>query len=117
MSAEWSRDGRKIFYTSPDQNSRPYKVGVIDIQTGDSEPLWVESDPAFYVDLTMTKDKKYIVINSNSKTTSEVQIVDRETGVLRQLVPRTKDVRYFVEHSRGYFYLVTNEGGALDYKI
>jgi oligopeptidase B len=99
ITAEWSKDGRKIFYTIPDQNARPFKVASIDIYTGESEILWEEKDPAFFVDLTMTKDKKYIVLNSNSKTTSEVCVIDRVDGAIRQIVPRIKDVRYFLEHS------------------
>ena len=67
--------------------------------------------------MTLTKDKKYIVLNSNSKTTSEIWVIDRETGKCRNIVPRKNGVRYYLEHSKGYFYLTTNDDGAIDYKI
>ena len=69
------------------------------------------------MDLTCTKDKKYIVLNSNSKSTSEVSVIDRATGKCRNILPRKNGVRTFLEHNNGYFYLVTNDDGAIDYKI
>lgn len=37
----------------------------------DSVPLFVESDSRFCVDITSTKDGKFITVNSNSRTSSE----------------------------------------------
>ncbi|KAG9150570.1 hypothetical protein Leryth_008048 [Lithospermum erythrorhizon] len=37
----------------------------------DGTPLFIENDPSFCVDITSTKDGKFITVNSNSRTSSE----------------------------------------------
>lgn len=37
----------------------------------DDVPVFTESDPSFCVDITSTKDGKFITVNSNSRTSSE----------------------------------------------
>ena len=64
----------------------------------------------------MTKDKAYTVISSQSRTSSELSVIDRKTKKLRQIVPKYPNSRYFIEHNRGYFYLVTNDQ-APDFKM
>lgn len=43
----------------------------VDSDTADALPVFTETDPNFCVDITSTKDCKFITINSNSRTTSE----------------------------------------------
>ena len=58
--------GRTVFYTECDADSnRPYKVVRYDVRTGDSQTIFMDDNPTHYVDIGITKDKKYIVINSN----------------------------------------------------
>lgn len=49
----------------------------LDIDTGDSKSLFVDYDPTHYIDIGVTKDKKFIVISSNTKEDSEVWVADR----------------------------------------
>jgi oligopeptidase B len=72
-----------------------------------------EADPAFYLDLSQTKDKvgimqKFIIVSSNSKTTSDVQVIDKANNRLMHVVRRRPSQRVYLEHNRGYFYLITN---------
>lgn len=39
----------------------------------DNTPLFVENDSRFCVDITSTKDSKFITVNSNSRTSSEAR--------------------------------------------
>lgn len=73
VSLAWAHDGRTLFYTSCDQNQRPCRVQCIkmDSEFADPIPLFVENDPRFCVDITSTKDNKYITVNSSSRTSSE----------------------------------------------
>jgi len=89
-SVEWSTDGRHIFYTVPDDLKRPYKVmrHCITEHYRLDEMLYEEHDPSFFVDIRRTKDKKFLTINSNSKTSSEVHII--EAFVPRPSVPSVK---------------------------
>jgi protease II len=89
--------GRVVYYTVCDEDSnRPYKVVRLDVSTGESSSLFVDDDPTHYLDIGITKDKRFIVINSNTKEDSEVWVTERteslEENLPRKLIPRVKDV-------------------------
>ncbi|KAL8142306.1 LOW QUALITY PROTEIN: hypothetical protein V2J09_015338 [Rumex salicifolius] len=72
--------------------------------------IFTENDPSFCVDITCTKDGKYITVNSNSRTSSEVYVLDstKPLNGLRRVHKRLPGVRYFLEHHHGFFYVLTN---------
>ena len=117
--AEWSKDGKCLYYSQPDHLNRPnvIKKHVLGTDFRKDEVVLEEKNESFYLDLSQTKDKKYTLLYSNSKTTTELWVIDRETGQMREIVHKKNGVRVFLEHNRGYFYLVTNENQCLDYKI
>ena len=39
--------------------------------------VFVDYDSTHYVDIALTKDKKYLIVNNNTKEDSEVWIIDR----------------------------------------
>jgi protease II len=89
--------GRTVFYTECDADSnRPYKVVRYDVRTGESQTIFMDDNPTHYVDIGITKDKKYIVINSNTKEDSEVWVTERTESLQetlpRKLITRVKDV-------------------------
>ncbi|NXR18047.1 PPCEL protein, partial [Cinclus mexicanus] len=72
----------------------------------------------FFVDLYCTKDRRFLTINSNSKTSSEVWLVDCrhpfEPPVLVQA--RTMGVIYHIEHRKDQLYILTTYGEPPEYK-
>ncbi|KAF1778321.1 Alpha/Beta hydrolase fold [Phytophthora cactorum] len=78
-----------------------------------------EQDEAFFVDVSQTKDARFVLINCNSKNTSEIyaldgQNIDAQPQLLRK---RETGTLYFADHAAGQFFIVTNADGALNYKI
>ncbi len=98
VSLAWAQDGNTLFYTIADDNQRPYRQGdcsgsfsswgvnilshprvffgrVLSTKLGchdmDDVTVFTESDSSFCVDITTTKDGKFITVNSNSRTSSE----------------------------------------------
>ncbi|KFW88829.1 Prolyl endopeptidase-like, partial [Manacus vitellinus] len=73
----------------------------------------------FFVDIYLTKDRRFLTINSNSKTTSEVWLVDcRNPFALPALVQaRTKGVIYHIEHRNDELYILTTYGEPAEYKL
>ncbi|GAA0139791.1 serine protease [Lithospermum erythrorhizon] len=73
VSLAWASDGCSLFYTLTDKNQRPYRVQCIrlEMDSVDGTSLFIENDPSFCVDITSTKDGKFITVNSNSRTSSE----------------------------------------------
>ena len=118
---EWANDGRTIFYSTMDEEYRPYKVFRHQIGTGPELDVQVyhEEDPGFYyMTLSKTKTKAFILVHVESATTSEVHYVDanhpgEQFKVFR---PRKHGVSYFVLHHIRKFYIVTNED-APNFKI
>lgn len=73
VSLAWAEEGRMLFYTQTDENQRPHRVFRTKVGFNDTEDVsvFVENDPNYCVDITSTKDGKFITVNSNSRTSSE----------------------------------------------
>ncbi|KAL8249696.1 hypothetical protein R6Q59_006564 [Mikania micrantha] len=73
VSLAWAQDSRTLFYTLCDQSQRPYRVLYTTIGSNSVCDIMVytEKDSRFCVDITNTKDGKFITVNSNSRTSSE----------------------------------------------
>ncbi|XP_016202941.1 uncharacterized protein LOC107643729 isoform X2 [Arachis ipaensis] len=112
VSLAWARDATSLFYTLSDENQRPYRVLCRRLGCGPSNdlPVFTESDPSFCVDITSTKDGKFITVNSNSRTSSEVYVINAANPMegIQRICKRTSGVQYFVEHHTGLFYILTN---------
>ncbi|XP_027151689.1 uncharacterized protein LOC113751765 isoform X2 [Coffea eugenioides] len=113
VSLAWAQDGCTLFYTLCDQNQRPYSVQCMKLGSDSVDsniPIFVESDSRYCVDITSTKDGKFITVNSNSRASSEVYVIDAfnpKSGILR-FCERVSGVQYFLEHHDGFFYILTN---------
>ena len=110
-SFEWGEE-LDLFYTVSDHLARPYKVMYHRLESGEPDLLlFEESNPTFLVDVAKTRDNKYILISSNSKTTSEVRVLPVKEQDKRKFVlihERIPNLQYFPEHTCGKFILVTN---------
>nr|XP_043624396.1 protease 2 [Erigeron canadensis] len=112
VSLAWAQDSCTLFYTLCDQGQRPYRVQYKKLG---SDPVsdvtvYTEKDSSFCVDITSTKDGKFITVNSNSRTSSEVYIIDADNpkDSLQKVHDRVSGVQFFLEHHRGFFYVLTN---------
>ncbi|KAJ7943291.1 protease 2 [Quillaja saponaria] len=112
VSLAWAQDGNTLFYTLSDDNQRPYRVlcRKIGYDSVDDLLVFTESDSNFCLDITSTKDGKFITVNSNSRTSSEVYLIDAANplGDLQRIRKRVSGVQYFLEHHYGLFYILTN---------
>ncbi|KAG0628383.1 hypothetical protein M758_1G023000 [Ceratodon purpureus] len=120
VSVEWADREPCLFYTVIDNLMRPSKVYCRSLDsTTESELVLQENDASRFVDIARTKDWRYITININSKTSSEVHLVDARDpgGSLRIVEPRRSEVEYFVEHHDGFLYILTNFGPSPNYRL
>lgn len=74
--------------------------------------MFVDTDPTHYVDIGISKDGKYLLINSNTKEDSEVWVLNRDgtSAAPTKLIARTPGVRAHVDHLRDFFIMITNMG-------
>ena len=81
--------------------------------------VYDEPDSGFFISVGNTRSRRYIVIESHDHETSEVRIVDaaRPDTPPKIVAPRKKGVEYHVDHGGDRFFILTNAGGAEDFKI
>lgn len=95
----WSNDEKTLFYVSFDSAHRPYKCWRHTIGTSQSEDvlLYEEPDQRFNVACWKELDGSMIVIESESKETTELRLYElggeKETRLVR---PREDGVRYSI---------------------
>ncbi|XP_042502302.1 protease 2 isoform X2 [Macadamia integrifolia] len=110
VSLAWAQD--LLFYTVSNETQRPDRVLCTrpgsDVM--DSNLIFTESDSSCCVDISGTKDGKFITVNSNSRTSSEVYVIDANNpqNELQRVRKRVPGVQYFLEHHHGFFYILTN---------
>jgi oligopeptidase B len=107
----WAADGETIFVTAADAASRPARALRVRIGERESTVVHEEPDELFFVSLSLTHDERYVLIGSQSKTTSEWRIVDaRQPTALPEIVePRRAGIEYDVEHHEGRWLIRTND--------
>ncbi|XP_072845530.2 prolyl endopeptidase-like isoform X1 [Pogona vitticeps] len=117
FSFEWATE--EILFYTVQKNLQCHDVHLADFRKKCSKLVYAEHDARYFVDLYRTKDKHFLTINSNSKTTSEVWLVDcyhpLKSPVLVQ--QRTEGVIYHVEHRNNELYILTTYGEPVGYKL
>ncbi|XP_067901302.1 prolyl endopeptidase-like isoform X2 [Heterodontus francisci] len=119
FSFEWGTDN-SLFYCILEklQSHQVFRL-VLEDMRATSELVYKENDPRFFVELTCTKDGRFITINSNSKNSSEVWLFDRIFPLdgPKIVQERVREVIYHVEHWRNQLYILTNFGATKEYKL
>ena len=118
----WAADSRSFFYTVLDENHRPSKVRRHTLGAdASSDPLvYEEGDPTFYLTIDRSEDRRFLLITCHGHAlTTEVLAVptDRPEEPARSVAGRTPGVEYAVSARGEQFYILTNDAGALDFKI
>lgn len=117
----WSSDSGSLFYVRLDENHRPRQVfrHVLGTPAADDQLVYDEPDVGFYVGLSATQDHRYIVISAHDHQTAEVRLVDAmDPGAPPVLIAkRETEHEYSVDHHDGRLIILTNSGGAEDFRI
>jgi protease II len=84
----------------------------LNIKTGVRKLIYEESDRKFYLGINLSKDKKLLMINSNSKETTRVGLLrlDSPSEIIRIVNTNWK---IFVEHVEGYFVVWSDTDGGM----
>ncbi len=117
----WAADGETVFYTVLDENHRPYQVRRHRVG---SEPavdpvVYEEADPGFFVGLGKTESGRFVTVSAHDHTTAEVRLIEaaRPESAPRLVAARERGIEYDVAHRGGLLYILTNAGGATDFRI
>ena len=116
-------DDRTILYIRPDAAMRPFQVWRHAVGADDDELVYEEPDERFYVTVRRARSGRALVIESESKTTSEAWLVDpaRPDAPPSLVAAREPGVEYHVEHHHApdgdRLFIVTNVAGARNFQV
>ena len=116
---EWAADNRTLFYGRDDAAHRAYRIQRHQLGDTRADPVvYQDLDPLFNVEISKSKDRTYLFINSESFTSSDTRYLaaNRPLGAWRTLLPRGPERVYSVEHHGTDFLIRTNDG-AINFKL
>ena len=112
-SAVWAADDESFFYTLVDENWRPWQVRrhVAGQAVDRDSVVYEETDPGFFVGLSLTTSREYVIIATGDHVTSEVRLIPAaDPGAAPSLVsPRRNGHEYSVDHQGDRFVIRTND--------
>jgi oligopeptidase B len=110
----WSRDGSTLFYVTVDEAWRPYRVWrhTIGTAAADDVVVFEEADEKFWLGVGTSRDERFIEIQTASKLTSEVWLLDAASpdGDFAVVAPRRPGVEYGVEVAGDRLLILHNDG-------
>ncbi len=113
-SVVWTADNRTLFYSVEDEETkRQFQVfrHVVGRPQAEDVLVYEESDERFNVGVGRTRDKKYMVLESASHTTSESQFLpaDQPESQWALIEPRKENIEYSADHRDGLWYIRVND--------
>ena len=116
----WSADASALFYITVDEAWRPNRVlrHTVGRPAAEDVVVFEEPDERFWVGVELTRSDKFIVIDAQSKITSEVRILPAETPNAEPVLvaPRQQGVEYSIEH-HGHRFLILHNRDAEDFAL
>jgi oligopeptidase B len=122
-SASWSSDHKTFFYVVEDEvTKRSHQLWRHILGTqGPDTLIYEEKDERFRIDIERTRSGAYLLLVSNSHTTSELRYLraDQPFGEFQCIAEREDGHEYYVDHHPGsakdppggIFFIRTNSGG------
>lgn len=119
--AVWAADSESFFYVERDRNQRPKRVKrhVLGTDPAEDTVVYEESSDGLFVSVDKSLSGEYIFIRTANQTTSETRFVPAAEPAAEPtlIAPRKPDELYEVAHRGEHFYVHTNAGDAVDFKI
>jgi oligopeptidase B len=117
----WDTDNKSIYYIGLDDNHRPNKIfkHLVGQNYQNDELIFEEKDPAFFCSVSICQSKHYLLIRTGDHQTSEYYIknLQQKNSSLQLFSPRIEKEEYEIDHSEGYFYILTNTDSCKNFKI
>ncbi|HEY8452586.1 MAG: S9 family peptidase [Micromonosporaceae bacterium] len=118
----WSLDASTLFYLTVDEAWRPHRVWRhrVGAPVASDEVVYEETDERFWVGVSLTRSRRYILIDSHSSVTSEVRVLPADDPVAtpRVVAPRRQGVEYHVEDdATNDRFLILHNDGAADFAL
>ncbi len=112
-SLVWAADSITLLYTTEDEQTKRHDK-LFRHTLGAQEPAVLvhhEPDERFNLGVGRTRDRKYLLVETGSHTTTECRflLADTPDAPLQLIAPRIDDQQYYPDHRNGLFYLRVND--------
>ncbi len=111
-SVVWAADAATLFFSTEDEQTKRQDRVFRRSVGSDAASIEVfhEPDERFNLGVGRTRDRRYLLLEAGSHTTSESWYLDAHTpeASFTSIAPRVDDEEYSVDHRHGFFYLRTN---------
>ena len=117
---EWANDSRELLYVWVDDEHRPRKLLRHVVGATNPDTLIHEQhDPGFFLGIGATQDRRFLLLSVHDHETAEISLIDAAdlSAPPRLVAPREPEHDYSVDHHDGRLIILTNSGGAEDYRI
>ncbi len=117
-SVLWAADNKTIFYTVENRAKRQWRLYRHTLGGTDDALVYEEKDDLYDLSAGRSRSGDWIFVTSESKTTTEVRAIPANdpTAAPRVIVPRKRDLKYFLDHRGDRFYILTNDAG-INYRV
>jgi len=111
-SVAWAEDNRTFLYTVEDSAKRFYQIWRHELGRA-SELVFEEKDERFRLHVDRTRSRRFLLLQSDSHTTSEIHVLAAEdpTGSPRLLIPRVAERELEADHLGAGWLLRVNDRG------
>jgi oligopeptidase B len=120
-NAVWAADNRTILYVTEDESKRPFRLWRHTVGEPKEKDalLYEEKIEQFNLGVQRSRDKKQLFFGSASSNTTEIWhlAADNPTGKFQSILGRKEGREYTADHREDKFYIRTNDGGAVNFKV
>ncbi len=109
-SIVWAPNSATLFYSTEDEQTKRHDRVFRHAMGGTPVEVFHEADERFNLGVGRTRDRKYLLLEAGSHTTSETWVMEaaEPTGSFQVVAERVDDEEYDVDHREGFLYIRTN---------
>jgi oligopeptidase B len=113
-SIAWAADNKTLFYSTEDAQTKRGNLvhrHMLGTDATTDPVIYEEKDERYEVEVSRTRDGRYLLIGSESHVTTEDRVLAADTpnGVWKIIEPRAEGVRYYVDEGNDVFYFRVND--------
>ncbi|GAN52951.1 S9 family peptidase [Tanticharoenia sakaeratensis] len=115
----FSPDSQWLFWIYRDDNGRPSRIYRRPARGGEDVLVHEEPDQGFFLQISVSASRAFIMIERGDHDTNETLLIPADEPTARPQVaaPMVRGERYGLTHWGDRFVILTNTGGATDFKL
>ena len=118
-SLVWATDSRTVYWVWRDDSARPKRVYRQALDSAERELVYEEADDGFFLSVDRSDGDTWILVESGDHTTSEIRLYDASDAGAEALLVAAREtgVEYGLTETGDGMFVLTNQDGAIDFKI